>query len=212
MNYLNFEKVVLLSIGFLLLFSTFFTASGLAGKVLADNDLGQHGYYSLAVLYLAFSFWSLYAKQLVARLGSRCSLIVAAITNACYCAAFILPTYPMPLTKNASYDFCILRIILLYLTAIANGFGGSLIWFAQDEYLSNCESREDRDRFIKIFDTILFSSIFIGFLIAALLITVTKNTMKCYSVLTGIASISVLPFYMVKNSGSDKKENSTKEE
>lgn len=129
--YLNFEKVILLSVGFLLLFSTFFTASGLAGKVLADNDFGQHGYYSLAVLYFTFAFGSLYAKQLVTRFGPRWSLVLAAIANVCYCSAFILPTYPVKLNKSASLEFCRhLGIRLLYFSAAFNGFGGSLTWFA----------------------------------------------------------------------------------
>jgi len=61
MKHLNYEKVLVLSVGFLLLFSTFFTASGLAGKVLGDNDFGDLGFYSLGVLYVAFAFCSFFS-------------------------------------------------------------------------------------------------------------------------------------------------------
>ena len=88
----NFWKVAGLSTGLLLLFSTFFTALGLAGKVFADNGMGMHGFNSLAVLYSAFAIGNLHASDLVTRYGPRSALVLTAVTNACFLSAFILPT------------------------------------------------------------------------------------------------------------------------
>lgn len=87
---LNYEKVILLSIGFLLLFSTFFTASGLAGKVLADNDFGQLGFYSLAVLYVAFAFSSFFSNKVVSKCGERFALVGGSLCYSLYISTFIL--------------------------------------------------------------------------------------------------------------------------
>lgn len=91
--YLNFEKVILLSIGFLLLFSTFFTASGLASKVLADNDFGDLGFYSLGVLYMSFAACSLISSKVVAKCGEKSALVGGSLCYSLYIGTFILSSY-----------------------------------------------------------------------------------------------------------------------
>ena len=47
---LNFGKLIVLSVGFLILFSSYLTTSGLAGKVLYDEGFGNLGFYSIALM------------------------------------------------------------------------------------------------------------------------------------------------------------------
>jgi len=90
---LNYGKVIWISIGFLLLFSTFWTACGLAGKVLADSGFGQHGFYSLSVLYFVFTVCCLVTDQIVTKLGVKRTIFLGSLTYAFYCSTFIISSY-----------------------------------------------------------------------------------------------------------------------
>ena len=61
----NCGKLIILAIGFQLLFSVFKTAQNLAPQVLDDLGFGSMGFYSLAVVYITFSFGSFVATPIV---------------------------------------------------------------------------------------------------------------------------------------------------
>lgn len=90
---LNYEKVILLAVGFLLLFSAFFTASGLSGKVLTDNGFGSLGYTSVGALYVSFAVCSFFSSKVVNKCGERLSLFFGALCYTGYIATFILSSY-----------------------------------------------------------------------------------------------------------------------
>ena len=52
---LNFDRLLVLSFGFMLLFTAYDTAQSLAAQVLEDNNFGRLGFYSLALLYCVFT-------------------------------------------------------------------------------------------------------------------------------------------------------------
>ena len=90
MNCTNLNRLLLLSIGFFLLFSAFGTAQSLAPNVLQQDGLNNLGFHSLAVLYFFFGFCSLFASTVVTKLGTRYSMVLGALCYALYVGTFIL--------------------------------------------------------------------------------------------------------------------------
>ena len=90
----NFCRLIVLSSGFLLLFSAFNTAQGLAAQVLDELSLGNLGFYSLGVLYCVFGFSCFFATPIVKKCGERLSLFMGALCYTFYIASFILAAAP----------------------------------------------------------------------------------------------------------------------
>lgn len=129
----------MLSIGFLLLFTSFNTAQSLAGQVLSDNNFGNLGFYSLSVLYLVFGFSCFVSLPIVKHLGQKKCLIIGALCYTFYVSTFILPAFK---TQNPASDSLFLRkqfiVPVILFAAAINGFGASILWVAEGDYLSNC--------------------------------------------------------------------------
>lgn len=90
---LNIDRLMVLSIGFMLLFTSFNTAQSLAGQVLSDNDFGNLGFYSLAVLYMVFGCSCFVSLPIVKKLGTKCCLVLGALCYTFYVSTFILPAF-----------------------------------------------------------------------------------------------------------------------
>jgi hypothetical protein len=89
---LNFDRLLMLSVGFFLLFTSFGTAQALAGHVLEEDDFGNVGFYSLSILYCVFGSCCFISLPVVKRLGAKCCLILGAFCYTFYVASFILPS------------------------------------------------------------------------------------------------------------------------
>ena len=133
---LNFDRLIMLSIGFFLLFTSFGTAQALAGHVLEEDDFGNVGFYSLSILYCVFGFCCFISLPIVKRLGAKCCLITGALCYTFYVGSFILPSISY---TNPSFKVSRTLIVTIILVGAAiNGFGAAILWVAQGEYLSKC--------------------------------------------------------------------------
>jgi MFS family permease len=120
---LNFDRLLILSFGFLFVFTAFNTAQNLAAKILRDNDLGEMGFYSLASVYASFGACSVFSSNVVKRLGMKRSMFFGSLCYVIYLASYTLacrPEVPKSIT-----------IFGLIFTAVVCGFGSSLLWTAQ---------------------------------------------------------------------------------
>ena len=135
--HLNFDRLLALSIGFLLLFTAFNTAASLAAKVLLDNEFGNLGFYSLGLLYLVFGFFSFLAAPIVRKLGAKTSLVVGSLCYSFYVGAFILPALRSQHldSTNGLLNYSFIYSVILFAACI-NGFGASLLWVAQGQFLA----------------------------------------------------------------------------
>ena len=130
--YLNFEKTLIISVGFFLLFSAFYIVRGVAAEVLVDNGFGNLGFYSVGVLFIAFAVFSFISSNVVAKCGDRLALVGGSLTFSLYAATFILSSYygDNP-DLHAWYLNKTFIIVIVYVAAVLNGFGASIIWFTQ---------------------------------------------------------------------------------
>jgi len=87
----NFDRLILLSTGFLLLFTAYMNAQNLASKILEDNKFGNLGFYTIAIIYFFFGSFSFIAAGIVRKLGDKWAMTVGGLCYVLYCAAFILP-------------------------------------------------------------------------------------------------------------------------
>ena len=124
----NTARLILLSTGFLLLFSAFNTAQGLAAQVLTELDMGNMGFYSLAVLYCVFGFSSFVATPIVNKCGERASMFAGALCYTFYIASFILAATPSQY-PDTDISKTLISVVILVAAAI-NGFGASILWVA----------------------------------------------------------------------------------
>ncbi|KAA0705444.1 UNC93-like protein MFSD11 [Triplophysa tibetana] len=115
-------NVVVLGIGFLLIFTAFTTCGNIEQTVVKSlNDSGNFsgsGYHSLGIIYGVFSFCNLLAPTVVAIIGAQFTMFLSGILYSGYIAVFIIPS-----TWS------------LYFTSVLIGIGAALLWTAQGHFL-----------------------------------------------------------------------------
>ena len=90
----NFSRMLLLSIGFMLLFTAFLTAQGLAAQVLYELNLGNLGFYSVGTLYCVFGLSCFIATPIVNKCGEKAALVLGSVCYVFYLASFALAAAP----------------------------------------------------------------------------------------------------------------------
>lgn len=188
MAYLNFDRLLLLSIGFFLLFSAFGTAQSLAPNVLQKDGLNNLGFHSLAILYFSFGFCSLFASTVVSKLGPRYSMVLGAFCYSLYIGTFIIASLQAP--KAA-------LITAFYITAALNGFGASILWVGQGRYISECATDSNKGNFNSIFWAIYMGSALVGDLFGAFMIS-EVNEVVFYILMTALCIMASLFFMLLK--------------
>ena len=109
---------------------------------MTELDLGNLGFYSLAVLYCVFGFSSFVATPIVNKCGERLSMFAGALCYTFYIASFILAATPTQYPDTNMSKTFISAVILI--AAAINGFGASILWVAQGKYISMCASNENK--------------------------------------------------------------------
>lgn len=171
MRHLNFDRLLILSIGFLLLFTSFGVSQGLAAKVLEDNDFGELGFYSLALLYVFFGIAAFLSTPVVNKLGERMSLVVGSLCYALYVATFILAAFRNENPDSTSWILNKQLIAwLILITAAINGFGAGILWVAEGKYISDCANDSNKGYFNGFFFMFYMSYAIVGNLCSAFVI------------------------------------------
>ncbi len=140
----NIDQILILSIGFFLLFTSFMTAQSLAVQVLKDNDFGALGHYSLCLLYGFFAFSCFISLPVVKMLGAKMSMIIGTFCYTFYVACFILPALKSenPLSQKWFLSRQFIQLAILFSASI-NGFGAAILWVAQGQFISLCASEKN---------------------------------------------------------------------
>lgn len=114
-------NVVILGIGFLLIFTAFTTCGNIEQTVvksLQNDSFTGSGYHSLGIIYGVFSFSNLFAPTVVAVIGPQITMFLSGILYSGYIAVFITPS---------TWSF--------YFTSVLIGFGAAMLWTAQGHFL-----------------------------------------------------------------------------
>uniref|UniRef100_A0A673MNK0 UNC93-like protein MFSD11 n=1 Tax=Sinocyclocheilus rhinocerous TaxID=307959 RepID=A0A673MNK0_9TELE len=114
-------NVVILGIGFLLIFTAFTTCGNIEQTVvksLNSTNFTGSGYHSLGIIYGVFSFCNVLAPTIVAIIGPQFTMFLSGVLYSGYIAVFIIPS---------TWSF--------YLTSVIIGIGAALLWTAQGHFL-----------------------------------------------------------------------------
>ena len=86
---------------------------------------------------------------------------------------------------------------LVYITAVLNGFGASILWLAQGKYLANCATDSNKGFFNGTFWAIYMSSNLTGYLSSAFVIGAVSDLSRFYIIMTAICVCSSLFFLLL---------------
>ena len=98
--------------------------------MLRDDNFGQLGFYSLGAHYCAFGIFSFAAAPSVNKIGPKVSMMIGCCLYALYIGAFILPCWCHEHPDSWLKDKHTMMSVILVVSAIATGYGGSVLWVA----------------------------------------------------------------------------------
>lgn len=138
-------NIVVHGIAFMVIFSAFQTASEYAQPILQNQNLGDLGFLSSAVIYISLSFSNLVAPAVVESLKPKRAMIFGASLYLVYLAAYLKPTFETVLAAS-----------------VVLGFGGAILWTAQGIFLIENSNKMHPGRDSGIFWSLLQCRLLIG--------------------------------------------------
>ncbi|KAM4598198.1 UNC93-like protein MFSD11 [Polymixia lowei] len=141
-------NVVILGVGFFLIFTAFTTCGNIEQTVVKslDNDtFTGSGYHSLGIIYGVFSFSNLLAPTVVAVIGAQLTMFLSGILYSGYIAVFLVPL---------TWSF--------YLTSVLIGIGAAMLWTAQGHFLVENSEASTINRNTGMFWALLQCSMLFG--------------------------------------------------
>ncbi|XP_073975064.1 UNC93-like protein MFSD11 [Rhodnius prolixus] len=184
-------NVVLLGFGFMFVFTAFQTFGNIQKTILDsvhndDPTFTGDAFISLGILYGTFALGNWLAPSIIAGIGPRVSMVLGSITYLIFIASFLWP-----------------KTWLLYLVSFIIGFGASIIWTGQGNYLTLNSDDNTMARNSGIFWALLQSSMLFGNFYVYMVFQ-GKSTIDHYTrwlvstVLSGICAIGVLLLILLR--------------
>ncbi|CAB0041671.1 unnamed protein product [Trichogramma brassicae] len=146
----GFVNVLILSWGFMLVFTAFQTMGNIEQNVLDsiskdDPNFKGNGYTSLAIIYATFALCNWLAPSFISVTGPRTSIVIGCSCYVLFIASFLYP-----------------RTELLYIFSSIVGAGAALAWTGHGLFLTVNSDDETMSRNSGMFWAIFQSSLFIG--------------------------------------------------
>jgi MFS family permease len=147
-NFLNATKLGAI---FLILNIPFMTVQNLLSELQKANGFGALGFWLLAVFYLFQMLGSVISAAVFEKIGMKSTFIFGGINLSLVVLCQIVPALRSQIKNDPDSDpsgfvkfvtkdqIC---IMICYLGSIFGGFGQSLVWVAQGEYMSSCGTDE----------------------------------------------------------------------
>uniref|UniRef100_A0A671SHH1 UNC93-like protein MFSD11 n=1 Tax=Sinocyclocheilus anshuiensis TaxID=1608454 RepID=A0A671SHH1_9TELE len=133
-------NVVILGIGFLLIFTAFTTCGNIEVSLIFPFF-----FYSLGIIYGVFSFCNVLAPTIVAIIGPQFTMFLSGVLYSGYIAVFII---------LSTWSF--------YLTSVIIGIGAALLWTAQGHFLVENSDASTINRNTGLFWALLQCSMLFG--------------------------------------------------
>ncbi|XP_011870082.1 PREDICTED: UNC93-like protein MFSD11 [Vollenhovia emeryi] len=187
-----FLNVMILSWGFMLVFTAFQTMSNIEKTVLnsiTEEDPSFHGnaYVSLAIIYAVFATCNWLAPSYISVTGPRVAIVTGACCYVLFIASFFYP-----------------HEALLYSMSLLVGIGAALMWTGHGQYLTENSDNHTMSRNAGIFWAIFQTSQFAGNLFVFFIFKSPKidkgQRMIVFSVLTGLAVIGTVVLFVLRKS------------
>ncbi|XP_077269145.1 UNC93-like protein MFSD11 [Temnothorax americanus] len=177
-------NVILLSVGFMLVFTAFQTMGNIEQTILDSIKKERKGefkadaYISLAIIYAVFATCNWLAPSYISVTGPRVAILTGACCYVLFIASFFYP-----------------HEALLYSMSVLVGIGAALIWTGHGQYLTENSDNETMSRNAGVFWAIFQMSQFAGNLFVSLIFTKPnidhEQRTIVFSVLTSVAVIGI---------------------
>jgi len=174
-------NVIIMGLGFMMLFTAYNTTQTFVTKLLSDEGFGNLGFYSLALLYVVVSISVFFSPVIVPRTGERISMWIGAI---CY----------------IGYIASLVKIIpaVVYASSVVIGFGASILWVAQGAFLTKCSDESTRGRNSGIFWGLFQLSGILGNLGAYGILEMDEPPSFLFLVLSACGGVGVLILLLLR--------------
>lgn len=194
-------NIIILGLGFLLLFTAFQTASMAEQSVLSSEKKNSNGtftgdgYTSLSIIYIVFSAANWIAPPIVAVLGPKFTMFVGSILYFVFILSFLKP-----------------MVWALYLGSVLVGIGAAILWTAQGNFLTINSDSDTVSRNSGIFwallqCSLLFGNIYSYFVLKGSTDITDAERTKLFIGLSGAALLGVLCFLLLRKPVSTDTEN-----
>jgi len=184
-------NVILVGIGFMLIFGAFQTCCMVEQTVLAsakkqDPTFNGNGFISLAVIYIVFSVFNWFAPPVVALIGPKWSMFIGGIGYFLFIISFLKP-------MNWS----------LYLGSVVVGLAAPIIWTAQGNFLTINSPGNTGGRNAGIFwgllqCSLLFGNLFVFFEFQGEINIDPSHRTTLFAGLAGANFLGVLVFLLLR--------------
>ena len=134
-KYTNIGHVVYVSVTFFVFMTAFQTTRNQIESETEQNDFGELGAISLALIYLFVMISSFFSALIVLSIGQRLAFFIAATMYAIWVWCSLMIVY------NVNH---IATWIVICVTSALNGFGAALLWVSQGSYLTDCSNLNNR--------------------------------------------------------------------
>jgi MFS family permease len=191
--------VTYVSVGFIIVFTAFYMTQNIAAKAMQDFGYDDLGFISQSCLFMSFSVTSLFCSSIVGKLGSKYSLVLAAVLRVVWQISFLIPATRYDWIKQGILPEAITQFYLqtnfirplMIVSGLVSGCGSAITWVAHGAYIAQCASIRNRGRFNGYAWIVLnISAIFGNFLGGFLISRVTYSTF--YSVIPVIAIFAAI--------------------
>jgi len=187
---LKLFNVIVMGLGFMMLFTAYNTTQNFATKLLGDEGFGNLGFYSLALLYIVVSVSVFFSPVIVPKTGERLAMWMGAICYIVYIASLvkIIPS-------------------VVYAASTVVGFGASILWVAQGAFLTKCSEESTRGRNSGIFWGLFQISGIVGNLGAYGILENNEPPSFLFIILSGCGGVGVLILLFLRPIVADLEEN-----
>lgn len=180
-------NVVVLGIGFFLLFVAFNPLQEIQTSVLQVNHVGYNG---LCILYATLAVSNLGGSIVVTKLGAKASLLVG---GACFlmCVGCLSGLTFLPAGSSGV-------AALYYGSSVLRGIGSALLWTAQSIVVSSSSTATDRGRKNGVFWAIVQGNFVVGGLLVQTLLG-SQGERVLYWVFLAVTAAGVLLFFVLRS-------------
>ncbi|XP_054713785.1 LOW QUALITY PROTEIN: UNC93-like protein MFSD11 [Uloborus diversus] len=191
-----FLNVLLLGFAFMLVFTAFQTCGMIQKTVITSmkksyENYDGDGYISLAVVYAVFSVSNWIAPSIICKLGPKVSMILGGLTYCLFIGNFFFHE-----------TWC------LYLASAIVGFGASVIWTGQGNFLTINSDSDTMSRNSGVFwallqCSLLFGNIFVFFTFQGKSEIDDQTRYTVFGVLLGVAIVGIVLMLFLRTNKSD---------
>jgi|LauGreDrversion4_2_1035121.scaffolds.fasta_scaffold232704_1 predicted MFS family arabinose efflux permease len=198
--HLNIWKALLCSFAFLLQYTALYSAQNVQSVLFSDDDYGQLGFYSNAVVYFGQGTGSIFCVYFTAKYGDSKSMAWSGLFALPFILSLLLPAYkslPDNINSNNFWLSSSFVYPMILFTSLLNGLGEGVAQPASGTYISDCAVESNKGFYYALFWAFYMGSQVFGNLIAAFVLY-SLDQRYYVLIMTGLSMIACVLFFFLK--------------